>query len=207
MKSLTFRKTIAGFALACTLAGCGTSSGASDSDLAIPDPKERLPSERDLAEGELLATYYPTPDAVVDRLLDLADVQAGERFYDLGSGDGKLVIQAAAERGARAVGFEIDRELVDLSRRRIAERGLDGRAQIREQDLLEADFSGVDVVTVFLTPEGLESVAPKLASSLEPGTRVVSYKFPIPDWEPDETEEIDDGDPETPLHHLYLYRR
>ena len=188
-------------ALAVLLASCATPTQPLDA------VSEEDPSRRDLAPGELLATYYPTPDLAVEHMLELADVREGELLYDLGSGDGRIVIRAAEQYGAEAVGFEIDRELIDRSRRRIAERGLEARARIVEQDLMEADYAAPDVVTMFLTPEGLEKLVPHLDERLRPGVRVVAYKFPLPGWTPDQTVAFDDDDPETPEHEVFFYQR
>lgn len=157
-------------------------------------------------EPELLATYYPTPQPVVRRMLEMSGLQPGELHYDLGSGDGRIVLTAARDFGARSVGFEIDPELIARSRRAIAEAGLRDSAEIRQEDLMLADYSRPQVITCFLTPEGLEKVTPRLERTLTPGARLVAYKFPLPGWEPDEREEIVDPDPEIPLHEIFLYR-
>ncbi len=155
---------------------------------------------------ELLATYYPTPEPVVKRMLELADIQPGEVHFDLGSGDGRIVVTAAREFDARSVGFEIDDDLIKRSRRAIGELGVEDRAEIRNQDLMQADYASARVITCFLTPEGLEKVVSRLEQTLRRGSRVVSYKFPLPGWTPDAREEIVDEDPEIPLHELFLYR-
>jgi precorrin-6B methylase 2 len=158
-------------------------------------------------EGELLATYEPTPPAVVRRMLQMAEVKPDEVLYDLGSGDGRIVIAAAEEHRAKALGFEIDRDLVHLSQKAIRSKRLGGRAWVQPQDLMTADFSKPDVITCYLTPEGLAKVTPKLEAEMKPGSRLVAYKFPIPGWTPDETETMKDEDPEVPLHETFLYRR
>ncbi len=158
-------------------------------------------------DGELLATYYPTPDLVVDRMLALADPHEGELHYDLGSGDGRIVIAAAQRYGTHSIGFEIDPDLVKISRNRIRRLHLEDRAEIEARDLLTADLGAADVITTFLTPEAFEKLTPLLERQLRPGVRVVSYKFPVPGWTPDKTVTLKDADPDIPDHEIFLYKR
>ena len=169
-------------------------------------PQRETRPEARPEDAELLATFYPTPLPVVRLMLQLSELRAGELHFDLGSGDGRIVLTAAGELGARSVGFEIDEELVSQSRRSIIEAGLSDRAEIRRQDLLLADYSEPDVITTFLTPEGLEKVVPRLERTLTAGARLVAYKFPLPGWTPVRVEELVDEDPEVPLHEVFLYR-
>jgi|GEM_PF-1908621 len=157
-------------------------------------------------EPELLATYYPTPKAVVRRMLEMSGLEPGELHYDLGSGDGRFVLIAAKEFGARSVGFEIDDKLIAESRCSIQAEGLGDRAEIRNEDLMLADYSEPDVISCFLTPEGLEKAVPRMERTLEPGTRIVAYKFALPGWTAEERREMVDPDPEIPLHEMFLYR-
>ncbi len=163
--------------------------------------------EPEAPAGELLATYYPTPDFVVDRMLELAAPVEGELHYDLGSGDGRIVIAAAGRYKTRSVGFEIDPDLIRVSRNRIRRRGLADRATIEARDLLTADLGAADFVTAFLTPEAFEQLTPLLETRLRPGARVVAYKFPVPGWAPAAVDALDDPDPAVPTHEIFLYRR
>lgn len=140
-------------------------------------------------------------------MLQLSELQPGELHYDLGSGDGRFVVMAARDFGARSVGFEIDEALVKQSRRAIADAGLSETAEIRSEDLMAADYSAPQVITCFLTPEGLQKISPRLERTVQPETRLVSYKFPLPGWTPEAREEMLDPDPEIPLHEIFLYRR
>ena len=158
-------------------------------------------------EGELLSTWEPTPHAVVRRMLEMAEVKQGELLYDLGSGDGRIVIAAAGEFNVKSLGFEIDRNLVHMSQKAIRSKRLGRLARVEAKDLMTADFSQPDVITCYLTPEGLEKVTPKLEAEMKSGSRLVAYKFPIPGWEPVQTETLKDDDPEVPLHEVFLYRR
>jgi SAM-dependent methyltransferase len=137
--------------------------------------------------------WVPTSEALVEKMLDLADVSAADYVIDLGSGDGRTVI-AAAKRGARALGVEFNPDMVALSKRRAAEAGVAGRATFVEGDLFETDLSKATVITMFLLPSINMQLRPTLLE-LEPGTRIVSNSFTMEDWEPDvrETVPTEDG--------------
>ena len=158
-------------------------------------------------KGELLATFEPTPHEAVRRMLELAEVKPGELLYDLGSGDGRIVIAAAQEFHAKALGFEIDRDLVHMSQKAIRSKRLGRLARIENKDLMTADFSKPDVITCYLTPEGLEKVTPKLEAEMRPGSRLAAYQFPIPGWAPVHAETVKQNAPDTPAHQIFLYRR
>ena len=137
-----------------------------------------------------IAPYKATPMNVVERMLELAEVQRGDVVYDLGSGDGRILITAARKYGARGVGLEINRRLVHESRAAIRHSGVENLVEIREQDIMTADFSGASVVTLYLLPEVNALLRPVLERQLRPGVRVVSTDFPIGEWEPDHVEEM-----------------
>ncbi|MGH2670216.1 MAG: SAM-dependent methyltransferase, partial [bacterium] len=132
----------------------------------------------------------PTPMPVVEAMLELARVHEGDVVFDIGSGDGRIVIAAAELFGARGVGIEIDEELVERSRRTAAEKNLGNKVQIIHANALDVDLSPADVVTVYLTPNGLILLRPNLESMLRPGTRVVAHDFAVPDWTPAEEREV-----------------
>jgi SAM-dependent methyltransferase len=129
--------------------------------------------------------FVPTAYAVADRMLQLATVTADDVVYDLGSGDGRLVILAAQKYGARGVGVEIDPRLVALSREVAREGAVADRVRFIEGDLFTADISGATVVTLYLSPNINRRLGPRLRGELRPGARVVSHQFPIPGWTPD----------------------
>ena len=137
-----------------------------------------------------IVPFVPTPQEVVDKMIELAAVKNGDTVYDLGSGDGRIVI-AAAKKGARAVGFEIDPELVKQSQENIRKAGALDRAEIRNQDILTVDLSPASVVTMYLLPDVNLKLKPNLLSQLKPGSRVVSHSFDMGDWKPAKTERID----------------
>jgi protein-L-isoaspartate O-methyltransferase len=156
--------------------------------------------------GEKLAPYYPTPLTIVEKMLDLGGLKAGEKMFDLGSGDGRLVVMAAQKYKADATGVELDRDLYTQSTQRIKELGLERSAKIINGDILQQDYSSANLVTVYLLPSSNEKVRPVLEAQLKPGTRVVCHDFEIPGWTSIRTEHIDD-DGEGRSHTLYLYRR
>ncbi len=155
---------------------------------------------------EKLAPYYPTPRIVVEKMLKLGGLRPGETMFDLGSGDGRVVIMAAREFKAKAIGVELDTDLYNQSMARIRKLGLQDRARIIHGDILKQDYSSADLVTVYLLPSSNDKVQPLLETQLKKGARVVSHDFEFSGWTPDEVEQIED-DGEGRSHTLYLYRR
>jgi SAM-dependent methyltransferase len=129
--------------------------------------------------------WVPTPQALVDKMLDMAKVTPKDFVMDLGSGDGRTVI-TAAKRGARALGVEYNPDMVELSKRNAGKEGVAGKASFIKADLFETDFSEASVITMFLLPAINMKLRPKILA-LKPGTRVVSNSFTMDDWQPDET--------------------
>ena len=132
--------------------------------------------------------WVPTPQALVDRMLDMAKVTPKDFLMDLGSGDGRTVI-TAAKRGVRALGIEYNPEMVELSKRNADKESVAGRAEFKKADLFETDFSQATVITMFLLPEINLRLRPKILE-MRPGTRVVSNTFTMGEWEADETSQI-----------------
>ncbi len=151
-----------------------------------------------------VAPFDPTPQEVVERMLGLAGVKEGDVVYDLGAGDGRIVVAAAKKYGVRAVGFEIDPGLVKLARERIRDEELEHLVEIRQENFLSADLSGATVVTLYLSQDGNLAVRPALMNQLKPGSRVVSYTFDMGDWPPKVTETYRDKTGDT--HLLYLWQ-
>lgn len=139
--------------------------------------------------------FVPTSEAVVDQMLSLARVTSNDIVYDLGSGDGRIVILAAQKYGARGVGIEIDPRLVATARQVAREGEVSHKVQFIEGDLFDADISSATVVTLYLSPSVNARLEPKLKKELRPGTRVVSHQFPIGRWPAEETLRGDDGTP------------
>ncbi len=132
--------------------------------------------------------WVPTPQALVDKMLDLAEVTPDDFLIDLGSGDGRTVI-TAAKRGLRAQGIEYNPDMVELARRNAAAEGVTERAMFAEADLFETDFSNAQVITMFLLPQINMELRPTILD-MTPGTRIVSNSFTMEDWEPDQSKRI-----------------
>jgi SAM-dependent methyltransferase len=143
--------------------------------------------------------FTPTRHAVVEAMLQLADVTAADVVYDLGSGDGRIPIIAAQKYGARSVGIEIDARLVEQSQATAREADVADRVTFIRGDLFSTDLSRATVVTLYLSPSVNRRLEPKLRQELAPGTRVVSHQFPIPGWTPDERAKPDESE-------IFLYR-
>lgn len=133
--------------------------------------------------------WVPTPDTLVERMLDMAKVTPQDFLIDLGSGDGRTVI-AAAQRGLKAHGIEYNPDMVALAQRRAQAAGVADRATFAKADIFESDFAKAQVITLFLLPELNERLRPQILE-LEPGTRIVSNSFRMGDWEPDRTDRVE----------------
>jgi protein-L-isoaspartate O-methyltransferase len=153
---------------------------------------------------EKLAPYLPTPLAIVEKMLQLAEVKPSERVWDLGSGDGRIVIMAAQKFGADAYGVEYDFDLFHQSEARIKQLKLNARIILG--DIFEQDYSKADVLTIYLLPASNEKLRPLLEKQLKKGSRVVCHDFPVAGWTPTKIDTIDD-DGEGRSHTLYLYQR
>ncbi len=143
-------------------------------------------------DGDLDVPYVQTPDVVVEAMLDLAQVQPGETVIDLGSGDGRLLIEAA-RRGGQGFGVDIDPRLVELANRNARLAGVADRAEFRNQDLFDTDLSSADVLTVYLLPAVNAKLVPTVLA-LEPGTRIVSHDYGFGDWPPHQKITVDAPD-------------
>lgn len=163
-----------------------------------------VPAQEKKQEAEKLAPYYPTPRPVVERMLQFAAVKPGDKVFDLGSGDGRIVIMAAQQFQADATGVEIDERLVKESSERIHSLGLDGKARIVQGDLLKQDYSPADVLMVYLLPSANEKLRPILERQLRNGTRIVAHDFLFRGWTAEREKYIED-DGAGRSHTLYLY--
>lgn len=130
--------------------------------------------------------YIPTPEPVIEAMLEMGEIGEGDVLYDLGSGDGRIPITAAKRFGVRAVGIEIDPQLIKVARRNAEEAGVSHLVEFRESDLFATDFSDADVVTLYLGDMLNLRLRPQLLEQLEPGARVVSHAFNMGDWTPEE---------------------
>ena len=154
-------------------------------------------------QGERLAPFVPTPMPVVEKMLEMAQVTSGDVVFDLGSGDGRIVITAAKKYGARAVGVELDRHLVEESRETVRNEKLDKLVTILQGDLLKTSVKEATVVAVYLLTRANEQLRPILEKDLKPGTRVVAHDMGIPGWQWVREESVTvDG----VTHFVYLYQ-
>ncbi len=166
-----------------------------------------VPLGAQTGDTEKLAPYYPTPETIVEKMLQLGGLKAGEKMYDLGSGDGRIVIVAAQKFHAEAIGVELDKDLWKQSTAKILKLGLEKNAHIVNGDLLKQNYSSADLVTVYLLPDAVNNkVQPLLDKQLKKGSRIVAKDFDFHNWTPEKVENIaDDGEGRS--HTLYLYRK
>lgn len=174
--------------------------------LALFTSLQRKPSlEERLGSSDRVAPYVPTPLPVVMTMLELAQITGHDVVYDLGSGDGRIVIMAAQKFGAQAVGVELDEKLYKESSARIEALGLEKRATILHRNMFVTDIRPATVVTLFLWKDVNERLRPLLQRDLRPGARVVSHDFKIPGWTP--TKVVNMTTENGVSHTLYLYIR
>ncbi len=147
--------------------------------------------------------FVPTPEVVVRRMLQLANVKRNEIVYDLGCGDGRIVIMAAREFGAESACIEIRKDLYEQTLRRVKDLGLDDRIHVIYGNFFEESLSEADVVTMYLLTSVNERIKPKLERELRPSTRVVSHDFEMPGWKPLIVEDLYE---EWRSHKIYLYK-
>jgi cyclopropane fatty-acyl-phospholipid synthase-like methyltransferase len=139
---------------------------------------------------KLDAPYVSTPEPVVKAMLRMASVRQSDVVYDLGCGDGRIVIAAARDFGARGVGIDIDPRRIDEANAAARSAGVSARVRFAVQDLFKTDFSEATVMALYLFPELNAKLLPKLRAELKPGARVVSHRFGIGDWAPDRKETV-----------------
>ncbi|WP_239470462.1 SAM-dependent methyltransferase [Archangium violaceum] len=188
------RKAAIGVAL---LAGLGLGGGS----LATQAPEEQDSSDfvyvppnmgrADLPERAPDVPYVPTSQNLVDAMLELAGVRQGDVVYDLGSGDGRIVVTAAKKYGVHGVGIDINPERVQEAEANARSAGVQRLTEFRQEDIFKADIGDASVVTMYLLPSVNTRLKPKLLRDLEPGTRIVSHAFDIEGWEPLKTIEVD----------------
>jgi SAM-dependent methyltransferase len=168
--------------LALVIAGIASSGLGSAQTEALS--KSRLPD----------VVFVPTPQPVVDAMLKLANVQQNEMVYDLGCGDGRAVITAARDFGARGIGVDIDPQRIQESRANAANAGVTDRVEFKQEDLFQMNFADADVVFLYLLPALNLKLRPRILDELRPGTRIVSHSFSMADWEPDQNAKVNGRD-------------
>lgn len=154
-----------------------------------------------------LAPFVPTPMAVVERMLELGEVDKNDILFDLGCGDGRIVITAAKRFGTRGVGIDIDPQRIEESRRAAKEEGVEALVEFRLQDVMKADIREATVVTLYLLPESNALLRPLLEEQLRPGTPVVSHNYSIPGWGAKEVTYVTLQDGTGQGHTIFVYKR
>ena len=152
--------------------------------------------------GKSLAPYVPSPQPVVEKMLEAAKVRPNEVVYDLGSGDGRVLVTAARKFRAQAVGIEISPELVDKAKDRIEDEGVEKKCKVIQGDAREVDLSPADVVVLYLLTSSNELLRPNLEKSLKPGARVVSHDFEIQEWNPSK---VVQAEVHGRIHSIFVY--
>lgn len=181
-------KQLYGSIAAALVAGSILAGGNGWAQEAKPENGEYKPT---VGQAGKDVVWVPTPQALVDKMLDMAELKAGERHVDLGSGDGRTVI-TAAKRGAIARGIEYNPDMVMVARKAAEAEGVTARATFEQADIFQTDFSNAQVITLFLLPSLNVKLRP-IILDMPPGTRVVSNTFPMEDWEPDEKATVTEG--------------
>lgn len=155
-----------------------------------------------------IAPFVATPLPVVRQMLTVADLRPGETFYDLGSGDGRTVVMATQEFGARSVGVELREDLAKKALATVQELGIQDRVTIAQEDIFKIDLNPANVVFLYLTTSANDKIKPKLEKELKTGTRVVSHDYEILGWKPAKTENFCEN-PKLgyPSHTIYLYKK
>jgi SAM-dependent methyltransferase len=155
-------------------------------------------------QPESLAPFVPTPYSVVDRMLALAEVTANDTVYDIGCGDGRIVITAAKKYGAHGVGIDYDPERIRESKENAKKAGVENLVRFIQQDAMTADYSPATVVTMYLLTNSNLKLRPILTKQLKPGSRIVSHAFSMGDWEPVKKDEFQDENSFTRT--IYLWK-
>ncbi len=155
-----------------------------------------------------IAPFVPTPAIVVERMLQMVDLKAGEIFFDMGAGDGRTLIMAAKDFGARGVGIELREDLAKKALSNIESNGLTDRITIVNGNMFNVNLTSADVVFLYLTTSANEKIKPKLENELKKGVRVVSHDYEIIGWKPEKVENFCEN-PKLgyPTHMLYVYKK
>ena len=160
-------------------------------------------SSQNRISADNLAPFVPTPELVVVKMLEAAELKPGETLYDLGCGDGRILFVAVQKFGANAVGVELSSKLVKDTTERALRLGLQRQVKVIEGNLLQVDLQAADVVTLYLMRLSNERLKPNLRKHLKPGARVVSHDYPIPGWKPQRVENVSVLQR---MHTIYVYR-
>jgi SAM-dependent methyltransferase len=189
--------------LMATLVGLAPPAATGASANAPPATHADAPTQAP-AKTPSLAPYVPTPQEVVDRMLELAQVTKNDVVYDLGCGDGRIVITAARKYGAHGVGVDIDPQRISEATANAKQAGVEGLVEFKLHDAMTVDLSPATVVTLYLLSASNLKLRPKLTHDLKPGARIVSHQFSMGDWQPDKVDTFTDANGMTRT--LYLWK-
>lgn len=199
---MTFRITLSVLIalIAFVFSGCANSdqrqvapasTTATSASAASPSPSTTPKvAGVEIVDQPLDVPYVPTPDEVVARMLIMAGVNSKDFLYDLGSGDGRIVITAAKQYGARGIGYDLNPKRIEESNDNARKAGVTNMVRFIKKDLFEADLTGATVVTLYLLPDVNLKLRPKLLKDLRPGTRIVSHNYDMGDWKAEAYEEV-----------------
>ncbi|MBW4699001.1 MAG: class I SAM-dependent methyltransferase [Aphanocapsa lilacina HA4352-LM1] len=190
---MQLRSKVALLGAAAALAALGTASTVSLAQTAAPETGTQVKTEVRSPKRDPDVVYVPTPQEVVDQMLTVAQVGKDDVIYDLGSGDGRIVVTAAKQYGARGIGIDINPARIVEANENARKAGVTNRVRFLEQDLFETDLSEATVVTLYLLPDLNVKLRPRLFSQLKPGTRVVSHAFDMGSWKPDRVLKVKDS--------------
>jgi hypothetical protein len=201
-KIMAFRRIIPVliFSIAIVGIGCNQASNVSvepapaDAQVSTPEKSPGLRSPD--------VVYVPTPSEVVDKMLEIANVNSKDVLYDLGSGDGRIPITATKKFGIRATGIDINPTRIQEANANAQKEGVTDRVQFLNQDLFESDFKNATVVTLYLLPQLNVKLRPQLLSQLKPGSRIVSHDFDMGEWKPEKTAQVNVNGR---MHNVYLW--
>ncbi|MCX6563369.1 MAG: class I SAM-dependent methyltransferase [Candidatus Aminicenantes bacterium] len=158
-------------------------------------------------DAEDLAPFVPTPPEVVDKMLELAQANKDSVIYDIGCGDGRIVVAAAKKYGAHGVGIDIDPVRIKESKANAKASGVEKLVKFREEDATKTDISPATIVTLYLLPESNELLRPKFERELKPGTLIITHNYIVPGWEDKEIDTATVTDAEGKSHSVFLYKR
>jgi SAM-dependent methyltransferase len=187
--------------LLAVLVGLAVVFLAAPADSQTRTPRQRVDTQplRDIKRPDVV--YVPTPQEVVDRMLELVDVKKGDVVYDLGCGDGRIVVTAAKKYGCKATGFDVDAERIKESRDNVKKNGVGDLVEIKQEDIFTLDLSDANVITLYLLPSLNVKLIPQL-EKLKPGSRIVSHDFDMRGVKPKKIEHLDAGGRQ---HTIYLW--
>ncbi|NJM76815.1 MAG: class I SAM-dependent methyltransferase [Acaryochloridaceae cyanobacterium RU_4_10] len=187
---ILFQRTVPLFVLSVGLMSIGCSQTSNVAvDSAPADAQVVTPKQSPILRSPDVV-YVPTPPEVVEKMLEIANVNSKDVLYDLGSGDGRIPIAATQKFGIRATGIDINPQRIQEANANAQKEGVTDRVRFLNQDLFESDFRDATVVTLYLLPELNVKLRPQLLSQLKPGSRIVSHDFDMGDWKPEKTARV-----------------